>query len=225
MSELSVFVDESGDFGSVSHHSPFYIVSLVLHVQSHPIDTQVKRFRNRIRTEQLENLLPVHTAPLIRREKPYEHIDGAGRRRLFDALFSFARRCEIKHKCLVIDKRKFGCGHDLEERIGRELGLFVRENIEYFQSFEKVIVYYDKGQKEISRTLRVSFAASLSHVEHRLVAPADYMLFQVADLCCTMELVEAGRAERGLTKSESAFFGGAASFKKTYLKAYRKQGF
>lgn len=118
-----------------------------------------------------------------------------------------------------------GCGHDLEERIVRELGCFIRDNIAYFQSFDKVVVYHDRGQKEITRTLRVSFAASLSHVEHRLIAPADYMLFQVADLCCTMELAEAGRQHGGLTKSEASFFGGAASFKKTYLKAYRRQAF
>lgn len=225
MAELSVFVDESGDFGATTAHSPFYIVSLVLHEQRQPIDDQLARFRSRISNEQLEGYLPVHTAPLIRREKPYENLDGAQRRRLFDSLFAFSRRCRIRHKCFVIDKRMFGCGHDLEERIGRELGQFVRENIEYFQSFDKVIVYYDKGQKEISRTLRVSFAASMSHVEHRLVTPADYMLFQVADLCCTMELTESRRQNGGLTKSETSFFGGASSFKKTYLKLYRKQDF
>lgn len=225
MAELSVFVDESGDFGEASRHSPLYIVSLVMHEQSRPIDEQVEHFQQRMHAEDLTAFEPVHTAPLIRRENPYRNITGIIRRHIFDNLFSFAKRCDIKHKSLVIDKRRFGFGYDLEERIGRELGRFVRDNIEYFQSFDKVIVYYDKGQKEISRTLRVSFAASLSHVEHRLVAPADYMLFQVADLCCTMELVRASWSTSGLTKSESAFFGGAGNFKKTYLKPYLKQEF
>ena len=31
MKELSIFVDESGDFGEYDHHSPFYIISMVLH--------------------------------------------------------------------------------------------------------------------------------------------------------------------------------------------------
>ena len=31
---LSVFVDESGDFGPFEAHSPYYLVSLVLHDQS-----------------------------------------------------------------------------------------------------------------------------------------------------------------------------------------------
>lgn len=62
----------------------------------------------------------------------------------------------------VIDKRKFGCSHDLDERIRCELRLFVRENIGYFQSFENVTVFYGKGQKKISRALCVGFAASIS---------------------------------------------------------------
>lgn len=31
MRELSVFCDESGDFGAYDHHCPYYIVSLVFH--------------------------------------------------------------------------------------------------------------------------------------------------------------------------------------------------
>ena len=35
--ELSVFVDESGDFGEYDYHAPYYIISLVLHNQSNDI--------------------------------------------------------------------------------------------------------------------------------------------------------------------------------------------
>ena len=34
MKELSVFVDESGDFGTYDKRTPYYILSLVLHDQS-----------------------------------------------------------------------------------------------------------------------------------------------------------------------------------------------
>ena len=34
MKELSIFVDESGDFGEYDYRSPFYIVSMVFHDQS-----------------------------------------------------------------------------------------------------------------------------------------------------------------------------------------------
>ena len=31
MKELSIFIDESGDFGSYEPHSPFYIITMVFH--------------------------------------------------------------------------------------------------------------------------------------------------------------------------------------------------
>ena len=34
MKELSIFVDESGDFGNYAEHSSYYIVSLVMHDQT-----------------------------------------------------------------------------------------------------------------------------------------------------------------------------------------------
>lgn len=33
MKELSIFVDESGDFGEYNHRTPYYIISMVLYDQ------------------------------------------------------------------------------------------------------------------------------------------------------------------------------------------------
>ena len=33
MKELSIVVDESGDFGEYNHRTPYYIISMVLHDQ------------------------------------------------------------------------------------------------------------------------------------------------------------------------------------------------
>ena len=48
MKELSIFVDESGDFGEYDHHSPFYIISMVLHDQSVEIDNDLKALENEL---------------------------------------------------------------------------------------------------------------------------------------------------------------------------------
>ena len=34
MKKLSIFIDESGDFGEYKFHSPYYIMSLVMHKQN-----------------------------------------------------------------------------------------------------------------------------------------------------------------------------------------------
>ena len=42
MKEISIFIDESGDFGEYQTHSPYYIVSLVFHEQKDDISENVK---------------------------------------------------------------------------------------------------------------------------------------------------------------------------------------
>ena len=41
MKELSVFVDESGDFGGYEIHSPYYIVTMVFHDQDIDITEKI----------------------------------------------------------------------------------------------------------------------------------------------------------------------------------------
>lgn len=42
MKELSIFVDESGDFGEYDYHAPYYIISLVIHDQKNDILNDLK---------------------------------------------------------------------------------------------------------------------------------------------------------------------------------------
>ena len=41
MKELSIFVDESGDFDINSKHSPYYLITLVFHDQSKSINHDI----------------------------------------------------------------------------------------------------------------------------------------------------------------------------------------
>ena len=45
MSDLGIFIDESGDTGS---NSDFYIVTLVFHDQSNQIDSQIQGFESEL---------------------------------------------------------------------------------------------------------------------------------------------------------------------------------
>ena len=44
--ELSIFIDESGDFGEYAPYSPYYIIGLVLHDQSDDISTKIDYFNH-----------------------------------------------------------------------------------------------------------------------------------------------------------------------------------
>lgn len=53
--------------------------------------------------------------------------------------------------------------------------------------------------------------------------PADYKLFQVADLICSLELARL-KLDNGLfSRSERIFFGNARDMKKNYIKPLRKK--
>ena len=65
MAELSVFIDESGEFGT---NSDYYLLTLVFHEQDKDISSQVKRLESALDAAKLPNDKPIHTAPLIRKE-------------------------------------------------------------------------------------------------------------------------------------------------------------
>ena len=108
--------------------------------------------------------------------------------------------------------------------MSRELGRFVREHLRFFQSFERLIVYYDNGQKEISTIINAVFNV-LVDAEIRRVRPSDYCLFQAADMFCTLELVRRKLEGAGLGKSEEVFFHGARALRKNYLKPMERKAF
>lgn len=41
MKELSIFVDESGDFGEYEKHAPYYIVTMIFHDQTIDISDNI----------------------------------------------------------------------------------------------------------------------------------------------------------------------------------------
>lgn len=67
---LSCFVDESGDFGEFSKHSPYYIITMILHDQNNSIEDKVHKLDAELSDLGFNNHV-VHTEPLIRREEDY----------------------------------------------------------------------------------------------------------------------------------------------------------
>ena len=63
---LSVFIDESGDFGAYEHHAPYYLVAMVLHDQSVDITSDIRGMDERMRSLGYDHHA-IHTGPLIRR--------------------------------------------------------------------------------------------------------------------------------------------------------------
>lgn len=218
MSTLSVFIDESGDFGPYSHHCPYYIITLLLHDQGKSIDKQVEQLRTHVAAMGFPDSHAIHSAPLIRREKDYAMMDLPSRRKLFRYLLTFMRICDISYKAFVFEKREFVDHDALVSRMARDIGAFAKDNLAYFQSFDEIIVYYDGGQKEITNIINAVFNVLLD-AKMRHVTPSDYRLFQAADMACTLELLDLKYRNKSLSTSEIEFFRGERNLHKNNLKA------
>lgn len=225
MADLSIFVDESGDFGEYSPHSPYYIVAMVIHDQEKDIAPQIQKLDEEIQSLGYEKNFVIHTAPLIRKEEMFNSEPPNKRRALFTKLFYFTLKCDIQYKTFAFEKRQFENTFKLEGRMAKEMSEFIRENLEFFQSFENVILYYDNGQHELNRILNVVFSTELSHYEARKVLPKDYKLFQTADLICTLRLLALKCRHSGLSKSEYLIFHNERELKKQFLKPIAKKEF
>lgn len=217
MSELSVFIDESGDFGPYEHHAPYYIITLVFHDQSFDISDQIKHLKRHLVEQGFAENHAIHSAPLIRRERDYASLDLTARRKLFRSLFTFIRLCDISYKSFAFKKRELPCHDQMVSRISREVSAFLKDHLKFLQSFDRIIVYYDNGQKEITNLVNTLFNAFLE-AEVRKVSPSDYSLFQAADMFCTLTLLEEKLENEGLSNSEKEFFASVRDLKKNYLK-------
>ena len=211
---LSVFIDESGDFGFIKDASKYYLITLVFYNQSIDISSTIEKIKDK----------PVfHAGPIIRREYPFQNESIEDRKRIFQSIFMFTMGLPIKCKTFTFIKKDFN--NDilkLERRMIRELYNFFTENYEIFKDY-KIILYYDNGQHHITRVLNNSLAITgLDYDFKKEVHPCSYRLFQVADFISTVRLLELKLNYNELSKSELKFID-SKHLKKNYLKAINKK--
>lgn len=222
MKELSVFIDESGDFGEYSFHAPFYIVTMVFHDQKTDIENELRSFETELKYLGLVNHC-IHTGPIIRMEEDYKNMYASDRRRILNKMVAFIRKLDIKYHCFFIEKKQVGDVVEATGRLSKEISAYIRDNYQFFLAYDIVKIYYDNGQVELSKALSLVLNALLPNVEFRRVIPSEYRLFQVADAICTFELLSLKKDRKLLTKAEVKFFGSEAALNKDYLKHITKK--
>lgn len=226
MKELSIFVDESGDFGAYnSKYAPQYIFSMVFHEQNNNLEDCIKHYEKEMLKLGFNNHV-VHTFPLIRKEEVYCNFSPNERRTIFTKLFFFAKSAPIQYKTFVFERKECKESLELKNRIRKCLERFILENYVYFASFDRVILYYDNGQKQLGSILDDVLSEQLSVFDRKKnVKPYKYVLIQVADMICTLELLSIKVEHNNLTESEKCIFHSARDLKKDFLKKIKKKEF
>ncbi len=222
MKELSIFVDESGDFGEFDSHAPFYILSLVLHDQKVDIKDDLALLESEMRNIGWPDHC-IHAGPIIRAEYEYKECSLHERQQIIRRLMTFTRKLDIRYKSIYVEKKKGLDEIELTGKLSRQLADLVRQNTNFFTEYDIVKVYYDNGQTQVTKILVSVFTTLLNNVKFIKVIPSDYRLFQVADLICTLKLTELKLERHILSKSEQYFFQDDRTFRKNYLKPLDKK--
>lgn len=224
MKELSIFIDESGDFGEFDYHAPYYIITMIFHNQTTSIEVELNNLEQSLINIGYRNHC-IHAGPIIRNEEEYRKTTLDTRKKILMRLLSFTRKIDVRCESFVVDKKTVNDNVELAGKLSKEISIFIRENYTEFLKYDVVKVYYDNGQIEVTKILSSVLNALLSNVEFRRVLPADYRLFQVADLVCTLKLTELKMLNKSLSKSEKLIFENDRTLKKNYLKPIKSKSF
>lgn len=220
--EISIFVDESGSFSpaGADMHSPYYLLCMVFHDQADDISHEIELLHEAFRQTGFDPDQVVHAGPMIRREDEYRSMPREVRIRIFRRMMIFLQKAKFKYKCFKLFKPYNSGDNAIHDSLLQTIVGFLISRRDDFNSYDRLKVYYDNGQAQITSLLKEAFAIYSAKVEFATdVSPERYRLFQVADVICTLELAKAKLSTSGtISESEERFFGGIKNFKKNYLK-------
>lgn len=197
-------------------------MTFVFHNQDDNIEQQVSKLEASVRTAGFA-VEYIHTGPVIRREEIFCRYTIDERRKLLYKMLNFVNSCPISYLTVVVDRKEATDKIALSGKLAKAINISMRQHQDFFGSFDKIIVYHDNGQTELSAILNAVFSIQFSNVEFRKAEPQKYRLLQAADFICSMELLRIKREEKRLSKSEENFFYKPQELKKTFLKSVEKK--
>ena len=224
MKELSIFIDESGDFGGYDPKAPFYIIGMVIEDQKNDISEAIRYLDSGLKQVGFAREC-VHIGPLIRREGEYAHLTVQERIRILRKMMNFTSRVDFSYKSFVVEKKHLSDEAELAAKLAKQVADFVKQHYPFFLSYDKVKIYYDNGQVEVTKIIISVFTTLLERTELKKAFQKDYKLSQVADLVCTATLTDLKMNNKTLSRSERRVLGSDSDINKNLLKPLKKKEF
>ena len=182
MKTLNIFIDESGDFGVNNNASDLYVVSFVYLSSLNNIEPFLNALKKRL--NKLKFTKMIHTADLIRHKGDYKDLSIDQRRKIFTAIYQFSRKSPIKLKSIIVNKKYTDTYKLLKKQLTMELNELISNNLKYFQKFDKITIYYDNGQSQLTSILEdvfknfnISFINDFDKTKEKLFQVADMLTF------------------------------------------------
>ena len=99
----------------------------------------------------------IHMADLIMKRGDYKEFDIDKRKSIFKAIFHFSRQIPVKYHTILIDKKYTNHKSILKKKLHSEISKMIQQKEKYFKKFDKIVMYYDNGQKSLANILKTIF--------------------------------------------------------------------
>lgn len=142
LSVLSIHIDESGNLNLINRQNPEYCLTMVFHNQDDDISAEVSFLDEKLQSIGCKAEF-IHTTPLIRQDKPFEHLLREERKSIFRIFARFVEKIPVVYTAFIVEKSFYDNAEQIEKALEHQIRSFILEKLEYFQGFEKIIVYYD----------------------------------------------------------------------------------
>lgn len=140
MRELSIFIDESGDFGEIKERPAYYLVTFVFHEQDAHINEYVMKLEENIKVSGFD-IEYIHTGPVIRREEVFSRYSIDERRKLLYKMLNFVNVCPISYLTVTIDRKEATDKIALSGKLGKAINEAFMNHQEYFMNFDKINIW------------------------------------------------------------------------------------
>ena len=222
--ELSIFIDESGDFGNYDPKAPIYISGMVFHDQNKSIVEPIRYLDAGLNQIGFTRNC-VHLGPLIRRENEYLRMTIEERIKILRRMLNFVQRVDFSHKSFTVEKKHLESEAELAAKLAKQVATFVRQHYPFFLAYDNIKIYYDNGQVEVTKIIISVFTSLLDNTELKKAFQKDYKMAQVADLVCTTKLTELKMEKKALSRSERRLLGTDRDIKRNLLKPLTRKEF
>ena len=218
---LSCFADETGqqDMGA-----GYYMLTLLLHDQEDDIAPLIDTYETRLAFEGLPDI-PFHHVDLIHGRERYEGVSPETRKRLLIAFSMFVRTLPVKYKTFAYSASEIQGKDELKVHMRRDIVNFVFENLEWFQGYDNVPVYYDGGHSATTAAIHEAFDYALARnvAVYKDLSHETKRLAQAADYLCSIELANSRYEDGNVSASYHRFYGSPRKFRQNYLKQVRRK--
>lgn len=150
----------------------------------------------------------------------YDGLDPHVRKALLSRFNAFVWRLPIEYHTFSYSSYDVAGVGELSARMRRDVVNFVYERLGSFQSFGRVVVYYDEGQQAVTKALHEAFDFMLGEgsLGYRRIRYQARRLSQVADYLSSVELAALRYAEGTESSTYRKFYGLRGDLRRNYLK-------